>query len=136
MSTLTQNERRVISTIKRIAKKTNCPFTDDINLSVVDQTVKILASNDHYASIFAAEISRLEKIAVNSYTSRGDSGDKKYESIFNVIEYIFKCLHIELDYGVGLYPTFEIPTKDGYHTEYSPLNALRFYNDFWNNKNS
>lgn len=115
-----------VSIISRIAKKAG--YTLEVNPSNCKEILNTLAVS--YSDILADELAKLYKRAVNSYTSRGDVGDRYYKSLSDKLDSILALLDIQVDYS-GLYPTFEL-TRNGKHlTEYSTSGALKQYNDFW-----
>jgi len=87
----------------------------------------LTAMAENYAESLAETIERGYDLAVRTYTGRSDDN---YNALTDNLDSIFQLLDIGVDYP-GLYPTFEL-TRNGKHfTEYSALNAIRQYNNFW-----
>lgn len=114
--------------IRRIAIKTG--YTGIVTDQNVKEIINTLATK--YYIIFATELAKIETKAVNAYTSRGDSGDKYYHATIASIESIMAVLDIQLDHGVGLYPSFELDRNGKHLIEYSIEGAFKQHNNFWN----
>ena len=116
--------------VKRIVEKCGGVFTEESSIS---EHIKIVASD--YPEILAAELESITKTAIqawenynNQIVSR-DLSDKRY----NLVDDIILPLNMTTDRGVGLYPIYEVMINERIYTEYTPLNALRRYNNYWNN---
>lgn len=79
---------------------------------------------------FAHEIEKGYKRAVNQYTG-SESTSNRWNKITSNLDGIFEILEINVDYP-GLYPAFTIKRNGKTIGEYSPLNAIRQYNNYWN----
>lgn len=55
---------------------------------------------------------------------------KTIQAWANEMESILAILGVSCDYP-GLYPTYELTRNGRKFTEYSALNAIRQYNNFW-----
>lgn len=118
---------RTLQLIKLITKKAG--FGGEVTQENAESVVISLAENQ--PEFLAGEIEKIYKRAVNAYTSRGDAGDKFYTAESDAADVIFEILKIKVDYP-GLYPSFIIVRGEDTMNEYSALNAIRQYNNFWN----
>ena len=116
--------------VKRIVEKCGCHFSSESSIS---EHIKIVASD--YPEILAGELDSITKQAIKAWENYNnqvvtrDLSDKYY----NLVDSIVEPLNMVTDRGVGLYPTYEIMINGRKYTEYTPLNALRRYNNYWSN---
>jgi hypothetical protein len=120
---------QVYKIIAETAKETG--YTGEVDASNFDEIFLALVKN--HSEVLANKLERALKVRVNGYTSRGGYADNLYDEFIDGLESIMALLSIELDRGVGLYPTYETSINGFHRTEYSTLNAFRRFNNFWNN---
>jgi hypothetical protein len=97
-----------------------------------EDAVKFLKSlAENYPDFLAEEISKIYDKAVAHFDGYGSFNDKLWEEESSLADSILALLDIETDYP-GLYPAFQITRNGKTLHEYSVLNAIRQYNNFWN----
>lgn len=120
------NEKTFLK-IKIIVKSAG--FAGEVNSENAESLVIMLAKN--HPEFLAEKLENIYHRAVNAYDSRGGFGDKYYKTESDSADEILAILKIETDYP-GLYPSYIIKRGGDTMNEYSVLNAIRQYNNFWN----
>ena len=118
------SNKSLLKFIAYAAKRANYP--GEVTRYNAHEILTAMAEN--HAESLAGSIEDGYNLAVRTYTGRSDDN---YNALTDNLDSILQLLDIGVDYP-GLYPKFEL-TRNGKHfTEYSALNAIRQYNNFWN----
>ena len=118
--------------VNRITKKCG-ENAESVNPDNLQEVIINLAIN--YPEILAGELDSITKQAIKAWENYNnqvvtlDMSDKYY----NLVDDLILPLNMTTDRGVGLYPIYEVMINERIYTEYTPLNALRRYNNYWNN---
>ena len=127
-------KKQTINTILRIMKraKINPILKDQVTESTAENIVKLLSEN--HSDSFVLELESLNKKAAQAWERYASNPNIKDSSgyYYGIMEELVKPLNMILDYP-GLYVTYELTRNGRKFTEYSPLNAIRQYNNFWDN---
>jgi hypothetical protein len=122
---------KMVKTVSKFASKSG--YTGQVDRDNLEIIVKVLA--EVYTESFAKELERGYEFAVKQYGFYTSNKIKHFEENYHLItdnlDNILSILDIDTDYP-GLYPTYEIERKGKRLCEYSPLGALRQYNNYWN----
>lgn len=118
---------KTLSKIQNIVKRAG--FGGEVTSDNAEECVIALA--EHRPDFLAEELEKIYKKAVNAYDSRGGVNDRFYKSESDSADEILAILKIEVDYP-GLYPSYIIKRGDDTMNEYSVLNAIRQFNNYWN----
>ena len=120
----------MVKTVKRFTRKAG--YMGEVTRDNLTEIVKSLAEN--YTESFAHELEYGYEFAVKQYSFYTSSETTHFEENYHLItdnlDNILSLLDIDTDYP-GLYPTYELDRNGKHLCEYSTLNALRQYNNFW-----
>lgn len=121
----------MVKTVSHMVKKFG--FMGEITRDNIKEIVISLAEN--HTESFAEQLEKGYEFAVRQYGFYDSPQTKHFEENYHLItdnlDNIMSLLDIDTDYP-GLYPTFEIERNGKHLYEYSALNALRQYNNYWN----
>lgn len=126
-------KKQTINAILRIMKRAKIDpiLKDQVVESTADNIIKLLAEN--HSNSFVLELESLNKKAAQAWECYASNPNVKDSSeyYYNIMEELVKPLNITLDYP-GLYVTYELTRNGRKLTEYSALNAIRQFNNYWN----
>ena len=110
--------------LRTFSKRANYPGT------VTDENAKEIITSlaVNRPEFLAEQFERAYNLAVRFYD--GINNDN-WARISGNADELMELLDIKTDYP-GLYPTYELDRNNKHLTEYSPLNAIRQYNNYWN----
>jgi hypothetical protein len=120
----------MVKTVKRFTRRMG--YDGEVSRDNLEFIVKSLAES--YPEAFAKELEYGYEFAVKQYGFYTSNETKHFEENYHLItdnlDNILSILDIDTDYP-GLYPTYTLNRNGKTLSEYSPLNALRQYNNFW-----
>lgn len=120
--------QKTINVIKRMVKESNRDFK---TISSYGGFIRAIAKNN--PEILVKELESLNKKAAQAWERYANNPNVKDSSgyYYAIMEELVKPLNMTLDYP-GLYVTYELTRKGRKFTEYTPLNAIRQFNNYWN----